>query len=79
MNDRVEALDILRREVAHVLRVGERTRLAIVIEPAVAVKAAIDADDIKPLRQQLRPEDGADIPVDASNEDAQLRHVCLVK
>src|ERR1700720_2745974 len=75
MHDRVEPFDVLWRYPAHVLGKGERPRGAIVVKPAIPVKAAINPDDVEPPLQQLRPENGADIPVDTGNEYPHSRHL----
>jgi hypothetical protein len=79
MYGRVEPFDILRRDPTHVFGKGERARLEIIVKPAVSVEAAIHPDDLKPLLQKLRPENGADISVDAGNQYPHSRHLYLAK
>ena len=79
VNDRVEPFDILRGNLAHVLSEGERTRAVIVVKPAIAVKAAINPDNVKPPLHELRPENGADISIDTRNQYSHSRHFCPAK
>ena len=79
MYDRVEPFDILRRDPAHVFGEGERARLEIIVKPTIAVKAAIHPDDLEPLLQKLRPENGTDVPVDARNQYPHTRHVQVLR
>jgi hypothetical protein len=53
--------------------------VVIVIKPAIAVKAAINPDNVEPPLHKLRPENGADISVDARNQYSHSRHFCPVK
>jgi hypothetical protein len=55
MHDRIEPFNVLRGNPAHVLRDGQRPRVIVVIEPAVAIKTAIDADNIDPRSTSRGP------------------------
>src|ERR1700739_4445605 len=79
MHDRVEPFDILRAHPAHVLSQGERPRTRVVVKPAIAVKAAIHPDNVKPLPQKPRPEYSADIAVDTGHQYPHFRHAPLEK
>jgi hypothetical protein len=79
MNDRIKPLDILRCYPADVLGECEWARMTIVVKPAIAVKAAINPDNIEPPLQQPRPENGANISVDTGNQYPHSGHVRLVR
>src|SRR5215831_6358137 len=79
MHDRVEPFDILRAHPAHVLSQGERPRTRVVVKPAIAVKAAIHPDNVKPLLQKRRPEYSADITIDTGHQYPHPHHIHLVK
>src|SRR5262252_8363683 len=79
MDDRVEPFDILRAHPAHVFSQGERPRTRVVVKPAIAVKAAIHPDNVKPLLQKRRPEYSADITIDTGHQYPHSRHIHLVK
>jgi hypothetical protein len=74
VNDRFEPLDILRGNLTYVLTEGERTRAVIVVKPAIAIKAAINSDNVEPPLHKLRPENGAYISVDTRNQYSHSRH-----
>src|ERR1700734_877276 len=78
MNNRFEPFDIFRGNLSHVLGEGEWTRVMI-IKPTVAVKAAINSDNVKAPFDELRPENGADISIDTGNQYSHFRHFCLTK
>src|SRR6516164_1965627 len=40
----------------------------IIVKPAIAVKAAINPDNLKPSLHEFRPENGADVAIDTSNQ-----------
>ena len=52
MNDRVEPLYILRGNPTNVLGKGEWTRADIIVKPAIAVKSAINPDNVKSPRSR---------------------------
>jgi hypothetical protein len=42
----------------------------IIVKPAIAVKAAINPDNLEPSLHEFRPENGADVAIDTSNQYA---------
>src|SRR6516164_3849795 len=78
MHNRVEPFDVLRGNSPHIPGEGQRPRAGIVVEPAVAVKAAIHPDNVKPLLQQCRSKHGADIAIYPGNQYPHSRHNYLV-
>src|SRR6516164_3599355 len=66
VHDRIKPLDIFGGHPAHVLGESQRPWAVVVVEPAVAIKAAIRPDDVEPLLHEPRPNNGADIPVGSS-------------
>ena len=64
VNDPFDPLDILRGNLAHVLTEGERTRAVIIVKLAIAVKSAINPDNVEPPRHELRSENDANISLD---------------
>src|SRR5262245_37020760 len=79
MHDGVEPFDVLWTYAAHVLGQGERARVVIVVEPAVAIESAICPDNIEPLFQKPGPEHGADIPVGTGDQYPHHRHLSPLK
>ena len=69
MHDRVEAVEVRRRDVADVAA-HRRDRREVCAEVAALVEARVEADDVVPCRLELRREDRADVPVAAGDEDA---------
>jgi hypothetical protein len=79
MHDRIESYKVSSSDLPHVLRVRQRSRVVVVIEPAITVKTTINPDSVETVFQEPRSEHGANIPVDAGNQYPHSRHVYLVK
>jgi len=75
VHDRIEPCDIRRGHPPHVFGESQRSRAVVVVEVAIAVKAAIYPDDVEPPLHEPRPENRADIPIDPGYEYPHSRHI----
>src|SRR5690606_32044877 len=72
VDDGVDALEVLGADVADVDDVGAGPlRSAGGVEPALAVEAGIDADDLVAVGEELGGEHRADVTVDTGDEQTQ--------
>src|SRR6516165_2924177 len=68
VDDRVEPVDILGGYPTHVHGEGQRVWEGVVVEPAVAIKAAIYRDNLKAALDQPRSENGTSIAIGAGHQ-----------
>jgi LmbE family N-acetylglucosaminyl deacetylase len=54
---------------------SQRPRVVVIVEPAIAVKAAIDPDNLESVLQEPRPENSADIPINTGYQYPHSRHI----